>query len=141
MFRVVIDPGVLVSARLSGGGAPAELIRRWLAGEIDLIVSPLLLAELGEVLHRPKFRRWLSVEEVDAYLEFLRGHATLVDDPPTQVGTSPDPDDDYLVSLARAGRAQVLVSGDSDLVALDDPRPPVVTPRGLVNRLDQEHPS
>lgn len=139
MFRVVIDPGVLVAARLSGGGAPAELIRRWLAGEIDLIVSPLLLGELGEVLHRPKFRRWLAIDEVDAYLEFLRIHATLVDDPPTEAGVTPDPDDDYLVSLARAGRAQALVSGDTDLVALDSPQPPVVTPRTLVDRLDQEH--
>ena len=138
MLRVVIDPGVLVAARLSGAGAPAELIRRWLAGEIDIVVSPLLLAELSEVLHRRKFRRWLTTEEAGAYMEFLARHATVVDDPPTEVGVTPDPDDDYLVSLARAGRAQVLVSGDADLVTLVDPDPPVVTPRALVDRLDRD---
>ncbi|MDP3983484.1 MAG: putative toxin-antitoxin system toxin component, PIN family [Acidimicrobiia bacterium] len=137
MLRAVIDPGVLVSARLSGRGAPAELIRRWLSGQIDIIVSPLLLDELADVLHRPTFRRWLTTNEVDAYIEFLNTHATLVDDPPPEVGHTPDPDDDYLVSLARIGRADVLISGDSDLVDLDDPRPPVSTPRGLIDLLDE----
>lgn len=137
MLRVVIDPGVLVSARLSGRGAPAEMIRRWLAGEIDIIVSPLLLAELGDVLTRPKFRRWLSVAEADAYTAFLASHATVVDDPHPESGHTPDPDDDYLVTLARHARADVLVSGDSDLCGLTDPHPPVRTPRALVEALDR----
>jgi putative PIN family toxin of toxin-antitoxin system len=137
VLRAVVDPGVLVAARLSGGGAPAELIRRWLSGQIDIIVSPHVLDELGDVLHRPTCRRWLTTEEADTYLEFLRTHATMVDDPPPEVGHTPDPDDDYLVSLARAARIDVLVSGDTDLVGLGDPRPPVRTPRALLDLLDQ----
>ncbi len=132
----MIDPGVLVSARISGAGAPAELIRRWLAGQIDIIVSSLLLDELGDVLHRPKFRRWLSITETDDYIAFLTEHATLVDDPDPEHGHTPDPDDDYLVTLARAARAGALVSGDSDLTDFHDPHPPVTTPRGLVELLD-----
>lgn len=137
MLRVVFDPGVLVSARLSGQGAPAELIRRWLDGQIDIIVSPLLLDEIDDVLHRAKFRRWLTVTETDAYIAFLREHATVVDDPPAETGLTPDPDDDYLVTLASAARADILVSGDSDLVDLPDPYPPVRTPRALVETLDR----
>ena len=133
----MIDPGVLVSARISGAGAPAELIRRWLAGQIDIIVSPLLLDELGDVLHRPKFRRWLSVTETDAYIAFLAEHATAVDDPAPEHGHTPDPDDDYLVTLARAVRADAIISGDKDLTGLPDPHPPVATPRGLVELLDR----
>ena len=133
----MIDPGVLVSARISGAGAPAELIRRWLSGQIDIIVSPLLLAELGDVLHRPKFRKWLTASETDDYIAFLTEHATVVDDLAPEHGHTPDPDDDYLVTLARAARADVLVSGDSDLTDLNDPYPPVATPRGLVVLLDR----
>ena len=141
MLRVVVDPGVLVSARLSGRAAPAELVRRWLAGQIDVIVSPHLLDELDDVLHRPAFGRRLTPDEADAYLELLRTHATVVDDPPPEVGHAQDPGDDYLVSLARDARAVILVSGDSDLVDLVDPRPPVRTPRALIDLLDQiEHP-
>lgn len=137
MLRVVVDTGVLVSGRLSGRGAPADLIRRWLAGEIDLVVSPLLLAELEEVLHRPAFRRWLTPAEVDRYVYLLRTHATSVDDPPPQGGHTSDPDDDYLVDLARAAGVDVLVSGDSDLLDMENPRPPVRTPRGLIEILDE----
>ncbi len=137
MLRVVVDTGVLVSARLSGRGAPAELVRRWLAGELDLIVSPLLPAELEEVLHRSAFRRWLAPDEVDDYVHLLRMHATMVDDPAPEVGLTPDPDDDYLVNLARAVDADVLISGDSDLLGVEDPRPPVRTPRALIGILDE----
>lgn len=136
MLRVVIDPGVLVAARLSGRGAPAELIRRWLAGQIDIIVSPMLLDELGDVLARAKFRQWLTTDEAERFVDFLRSHATLVDDPPPEYGLTPDPDDDYLVSLAQAARAQVLVSGDADLVNLEQPLPPVRTALRLLELLD-----
>lgn len=59
----------------------------------------------------------------------------VVVDPPVQPGLSPDPDDDYLVSLARAAAADYLVSGDSDLIGLVDAKPPVLTPRQFLDRL------
>ena len=49
---------------------------------------------------------------------------------------SPDPDDDYLIALARAAGADYIVSGDSDLLDLTDPHPPVLTPRQFLNVLD-----
>lgn len=45
--------------------------------------------------------------------------------------------DDYLVTLARSARVDVLVSGDADLVDLEDPRRPVRTPRELIELLDR----
>lgn len=140
MLRVVPDPGVLVSARITGKGAPAELIRRWLTGQLELVVSPQLLNDLAEVLQRPKFRRWLTQAEADSYLSFLREHAARVADPEAESGHTPDPDDDYLVTLARAAHVDVLVSGDSDLVDLDDPVPPVATPRAVIDLLDKAEP-
>lgn len=137
MLRIVVDPGVLIAARLSGKGAPAELIRRWYGGELDIVVSPDLLDKLVEVLTRDKFRRWLSLEEVSTYVQYLRSHATLVTDPPEEHGHCRDRDDDYLVTLARAARVAVLVSGDADLVDIPDGRPPVATPRALVEALDR----
>lgn len=137
MLTCVVDPGVLVAARLSGKGAPAELIHRWLSGQLDLVVSPLLLAELDRVLDREKFRRWLTREEAQAYVEFLRTRPRIMADPPPTVGHTRDPDDDYLVTLARAVQARVLVSGDSDLTEIADPRPPVLTPRELIATLDR----
>ena len=137
MLTCVVDPGVLIAARLSGKGAPAEMIRRWLAGELDLIVSPLLLSEVRDVLLREKFRRWLTRDEAEAYVAFLRTHARLIPDPPPEHGHSRDADDDYLVTLARASNARALISGDRDLTTMPDARPPVLSPRELIITLER----
>ncbi len=125
----MIDSNVLISARLSPRGAPGRLLAAWLAARFELIVSPALLAELAGVLARPKFRRWLSVEEARAFVRALHAEATLVDDPQAQKHPLCDPDDAYLLTLtlAQSAKADCLVSGDGDLTSLEDPNPPVLT--------------
>ncbi len=51
-------------------------------------------------------------------------------------GLTADPDDDYLVALARAAGADYLVSGDRHLLELTDPEPPVLTPREFLALLE-----
>lgn len=136
MRRVVIDSNVLISARLSPHGAPGRLLAAWLDGRFELIVSPALLAELGGVLARPKFRRWLTVEEAGALVRTLRLSATLIEDPPPQRHSVRDPDDYYLLTLASSADADYLVSGDADLTSINDARPPVITPSAFLRSLD-----
>jgi putative PIN family toxin of toxin-antitoxin system len=136
--RVVIDSNVLISARLSPGGAPGRLLAAWLGGRFELIASPALLAELAGVLERPKFRRWLTVEEARAFVRTVRTSATLVDDPPQQHHGLRDPDDAYLLTLARSAKADCLISGDADLTSLNSPRPPVITPADFLASLDAD---
>jgi len=135
VIRVVFDPGVLVSAFISPRAAPAELVQAWRDGRFELVVSPKLLEELRRVLLRPKFRRYATEQEVQEYVAHLKeeGHAEL--DPAIPVGATPDPKDDYLVGLARAANAHILVSGDQHLTRLEDPHPPVLTPRALLDQL------
>jgi uncharacterized protein len=135
--RVVFDPNVLISARLSPHGTPGQLLAAWIDGQFELVVSPALLKELGGVLGRPKFRRWLTADEAEAFVNRLRTGATLVDDPSTAPPAStPDPGDDYLIALARKANADCLISGDSDLTGLVDPQPPVFTPRVFFENLE-----
>jgi predicted nucleic acid-binding protein len=49
--------------------------------------------------------------------------AVLLDDPRAETGLTPDPDDDFLLALARSARADYLVSGDRHLLDLLDPSP------------------
>ena len=98
-------------------------------------MSPALLGELRDVLARPKFRHWVSVPTATEYVDGLTDAALVIDDPPALPGLSPDPDDDYLITLARAGDADYLVSGDRHLTGLADPIPPVLTPRQFRDRL------
>jgi uncharacterized protein len=137
VLRVVLDPGVLVSAVISQTGPPAEILDRWRDGAFDLVASPKLVDELEDVLLRPKFREFASEDEARAYVEALAGGAVLVRDPEETPALTPDPDDDYLVALAVAARVDAIVSGDDDLVELADPPVPVQTPREFLQRLDR----
>lgn len=126
---------MLIAGLLSEHGAPRELLARWLQGDFELVVSPALLAELERVLQRPKFRKYVSLPEVDDYVALIRSLAAMSPDPPLIVGATPDPGDDYLVSLARATGVGTLVSGDRHLYELVDPVPPVRLPRAFLDRL------
>jgi putative PIN family toxin of toxin-antitoxin system len=137
VIRAVADPGVLVSALLVRRGTPPDaLVRAWRDDRIELVACPALLAELERVLRRPKFWGRIDEKQVAELLERLRRHATMVDDPSASRGISRDPDDDYLIALARETGADVLVSGDGDLLALDLPDLQIVSPREIVDRLD-----
>jgi putative PIN family toxin of toxin-antitoxin system len=131
----VVDPGVLVSALISPSGAPAAIVRKALDGEIDLVVSPMLLAELRMVLERPKLRRYVDDDERNAYLHLINRIAIHVEDPIDAQRISRDPDDDYLIALTRAANALALISGDKDLTTLPNSTLTILTPRAALERL------
>jgi putative PIN family toxin of toxin-antitoxin system len=117
--RAVLDTNVLVSALISPGGGSARLLLALHSGAFELLVSPLLLAELREVLRRDKFRRYVSEAEADAYVELIRSEAVVRADPrSSSESLSADPDDEYLIDLARDARADALVTGDAHLLDL-----------------------
>ncbi|HLJ62914.1 MAG TPA: putative toxin-antitoxin system toxin component, PIN family [Stellaceae bacterium] len=117
--RAVIDTNVLLSG-LIWRGTPHRLIEEVRVGALTLIISPALLAEFGEVIYRPKFQTILARSRTDA--ERVRGElrrlAEIVDPPALPVQVSRDPDDDALLALAVAARADLIVSGDADLLIL-----------------------
>jgi len=91
------------------------------------------------VLARPRLRKYLTSDQAHRFLADLAGQSTLLPDPlPPYPAVCRDPDDDYLVALATAHHANVLVTGDDDLLAIDhDPLDiEILTPRQLVDRLD-----
>jgi uncharacterized protein len=129
--RVVLDPGVLVSALITPAGAPARLLREIRGGSLELIVSPLLLEELSDVLGRQKFRRYVPLESARDYVDLLAREAFAAPDPDTPPPLrSADPDDDYLISLAHSQNA-ILVSGDKHLLEIGGGAP-ILAPADLL---------
>ncbi len=135
MTRAVFDPNVLVAALLAPNGVPAGCMRAHAEGRFELVVCSHLLAELEGVLTRPKFQRYLTPGQAERFLASLRREAQVVDDPEDIEAVSPDPSDDYLVALARARRAHVLVSGDPHLTSLRVLDLVLLTPRRFLERL------
>jgi len=133
--RAVLDPNVLVSAAISPNGPPRQILTAWTDERFELIISPAVLDELADVLARPKLQRFITAVLAVAFIDGLAANAVIVQDPPEPPDLSPDPDDDYLIALARTASADYLVSGDRHLLDLTDPDPPVLTPRQFLDVL------
>ena len=134
-MRAVLDPNVIISGWLSTGGAPARILEHWRTGSFEMIASPELIRELERVVEYPKIRKRIPPAVADAGVQSIFDNATVrsdpVDPPPVK---SDDPGDDYLISLAAAGRA-LLVSGDKHLLALGG-KIPVYAPSDFLALLD-----
>ena len=118
-MRAVIDTNVLLSALLWSGTPHAllELVRN---GTLTLISSPTLLAELARVLDRPKFDVVLmrfNTSRVQTLAE-VRLLAEVIDPPPLAQPVCRDPDDDAVLALALAAQADILITGNNDLLCL-----------------------
>lgn len=83
-------------------------------------------------------RRWITVDEARIYVDRIRTTADVRDDPTAGPPLTRDPDDDFVIYLAREHNADVIVSGDSDLLEWSEPVPPVVTPAHFESMLDGE---
>lgn len=136
MTRVVIDPGVLVSAFISPKkAAPALLVDAVFDGSLNVLACPALIAELTDVLGREKFAKHSADGRAAAFIAVFRDRATMTTDPPVGSVKTADPDDDYLLALAQAHDADAVVSGDPHLLEVASSELPVVTPRELADRL------
>jgi putative PIN family toxin of toxin-antitoxin system len=113
--EVVLDVNVFVSAVLSGAGPSAQLVTAMRDDRLSVVACPALVTELASVLRRDRFRRYLSLEEVDEYAGEIEALCRMVDDPDPVPAVLRDPDDDYLVALASESGAEAIVSGDLDL--------------------------
>jgi len=135
--RAVLDANVIISALLSRSGSPAVVLRAWQDGQFELIVSPLLLAELERALAYPKLRRRVSAEEAVSVIDWLRRAATVTLDPQAPAPIrSRDPGDDYLLTLAASERA-LLVSGDEHLLSLQRELP-IHSPASFLSLLERQ---
>ena len=119
-LRVVLDTNIVLSALVFGGGTAGRLRAGWQQGAFVPLVSTATVQELVRVLAYPKFR--LSAQEQEELLaDYLPYTQTVrIPQPPPFVPSCRDPLDAPFMHLAVTGRADVLVSGDRDLLVLAD---------------------
>ena len=135
-MRIVLDTNVLIAALITKGSPPDELYQACLRGEIVLVTSTVQIAELADVLARPRLQRYLDPDDAAVILQNIDTRAIILDSLP-DLDLSPDPDDNHILAAAVAGRADVVVSGDKKhLLALEQVGGiPIVTARDARDRI------
>jgi len=135
--RTVFDTSVIVSALLFERSVPAQAFYAAL-GRGAILISHATLAELGEVLGRKKFDRYLTAEEREQFLAMLVQKAEVVEIG-EKIHACRDPKDDKFLELAVCGMASCLVTGDEDLLVLHPFRGiPILPPAQFVESLGEE---
>src|ERR1700682_805657 len=114
--RVVVDTNVLVSRLLAAESLPGQAVREARRSG-RLLVSEATMYELAEVLARQRLDRYVTVGERKY---FLRQLARIVEFVPIihVVRECRDPKDDKFLEVALNGRADVIITGDSDLLGM-----------------------
>jgi len=114
--RVVIDTNVFISRALRvGSNSGMAVDKAWL--EATTLFSAATWAELNVVLRRAKFAPYIQPATLGPYLEKIRSFATFIQTP-TPIHACRDPKDDKFLEIAVHGRADAIVTGDSDLLDL-----------------------
>lgn len=133
MTRAVIDTNVWVAGVLSAGGPPARVVDAALSGLVVPVLSPAILAEYEDVLHRREIL--LPLADVEAILTYLRipGEHVIHVDPVGVEQVCVDPDDDMFLAAAVEGAAAFVVTGNTGHF----PRSPwrgirIIEPRGFM---------
>ena len=118
-MRLVLDTNIVVSA-LIWGGTPYKLLQAATDGGVELFSSPMLLAELNRVLAREHLSSCLAKQASSAEqaIGFYGELAISVSPLVTPRAVPRDADDDHVIAAALAAGADLVVSGDADLLSL-----------------------
>jgi putative PIN family toxin of toxin-antitoxin system len=115
-LRIVVDTNALISRLLVTDSVAARAVRK-AVDEGQLLASEATMTELADVLSRAKFDSYVSIQERREFVRLLGGIVELV---PiiAEVRACRDPKDDKFLDVAVNGNADLILTGDRDLLAL-----------------------
>ncbi len=115
---VVLDTNILVSALISATGNPAAIYSAWEDGRFTLLCSTEPLKEIRATLQKPRVAVLIKPYKAGRLVNQIKRLSEDVG-PLPRVRRSPDPNDDFLLAMCEAGKADYLVTGDKgDLLSL-----------------------
>ena len=135
-MRVVLDTNVLLSALMAPKGVPGSIVAAWIDAQFELVMSLEQVDEIGRVLAYPKIRRRLRWDDqtIKRFIKQLHIRAEVIDLGSTMADVPQDPKDSSVLAPLVAAKADLLVTGDDDLLVLRS-RYPIETPTEFGGRL------
>jgi putative PIN family toxin of toxin-antitoxin system len=139
-MRVAVDTNLLVSYLIAHRSPIAEVVDVYLArGDFVLLTSHPMLEELDRVLQYPRLYRYYDEQTRIRFVALAASLGEIVDLPHEVPRICRDPDDDWIIACAVAGDADVIVSGDRDLLDLIQVnRIPILSARQFLTLLQGE---
>jgi len=136
--RLVLDTNILISSLIRKDTPPYLLYRAWRNRLFDLLTSDWQLAEVEDVLSRPRLQKYIYEAEAQEIMRGLRVEAVQIDTSAVSVSYSPDPDDNRILAIAIAGMGDYVVSGDkAHMLSLGDADGiPIITARQAIDILE-----
>lgn len=113
--RVIIDTNLWISFLLTNDYSKVDPM--FANNDLVLIFSEELIEEFIEVAQRPKFRKYLSFDDIEDLLDKVRKKAVFINIT-TSIELCRDPKDNFLLALSQDGKATHLITGDKDLLVL-----------------------
>ena len=115
MYKVIIDSNIWVSFLI--GKNLRNLVQYVRNEQIAIITCEEQLQELSLAFQKPKLQKYFQPNQIATFFSFLKGVSLIV--PITSiVPLCRDPKDDYLLALSITSKANFLVTGDTDLLDL-----------------------
>ncbi|MBK6999179.1 MAG: putative toxin-antitoxin system toxin component, PIN family [Rhodoferax sp.] len=112
-MRVILDTNVLLSALISPYAPPDTIYNAWRAARFELVTSIVQLDELRRVSRYPRLKAILPAHRVGAMVNNMQRAIVLEHLPSLPQGIEiNDPNDAFLFTMALAGEADYLVTGD-----------------------------
>lgn len=137
-MQVVVDADCLIAGVLAPPGAASTVLDLWRDGAVELIACPQLVGEVRKALldSRIAKRYDITPDEVDEFCRRIEEESVWLSDPidPPRL-VRRDADDDYLIQLAKDGRADALVTRDRHFEGVVVPGLEILPPRAIVGRL------
>ncbi len=135
-MKIILDTNVLLSGLAAPDGTPGRIMAAWNEARFDVAMSTYQLDEIARVLAYPKINKRLHWDawKIDQFIRQLYIRCEVIALPRLTVSVPRDPADTRILKTLIAARADVLVTGDNDLLVLRD-RYAIQKPAEFVRRL------